>query len=217
MKKILFAFVLCVLIPGCVTSSSLRLNPQALTGQKAVSQEGIDAVVSEKKIRVTVRPSTDTYSSEDRPTLVVSVYSTEEPFDFSTKNIQAFVDGNPHRIFTYNELVADIKEKEEKSIKRAKAMQEEQYRSPGGGAMATNSANKQMQARIQTIEKNTKKSLEDLDATCLKNTRVLPNKECGGHVTIEKIPNPSQSHEIKVIVTVAGEKHEFALNQVKAQ
>lgn len=215
MKKKLFIFVLCVLIQGCATSSTLRLDPQALTGQKEVSQEGVDAVVSEKKVRVTVRPSTDTYSSEDRPTLVVSVYCTEEPFNFSTKNIQVFVDGNPHRVFTYDELVADIKEQEEKSIKRAKAMKEEQYRTPGGGAMAISSANKQMQARIQAIENKTKQTLEDLDSTCLKNIRVLPNKECGGHVTIEKIPNPSQSHEIKVIVTVPDEKHEFLLNQVK--
>jgi len=74
MKKILFTFVLCVLIQGCVTSSTLRLDPQALTGQKEVSQEGVDTVVSEKKVRVTVRSSTDTYSSEDRPTIVVSVY-----------------------------------------------------------------------------------------------------------------------------------------------
>jgi hypothetical protein len=94
-------------------------------------------------------------------------------------------------------------------------MHEAQYSTPGGGAMATDSANKQMQARIRAIEKNTKKSLEDLDATILKNTRVLPNTQYSGHVIIEKIPNPSQSHEIKVIVTVAGEKHEFLLNQVE--
>lgn len=217
MKKMLFAFVLCVLILGCVTSSTLKLDPQALTGQKKISQEGVDAVVSEKKVLVTVRSSTDTYSSEDHPTLVVSVYSTEKPFNFSPKNIEVFVDGNPHRVFTYNELVADVKEQEKAEKKKVEATKEAQYMSGGGGAMGTGNANKQYNTGLLNAEKKAYKALKELRANSLKNVRVVPNKQYSGHVTIEKILNPSQSHEIKVVVTVRGEKHEFLLNQVEVQ
>lgn len=215
MKKMLFAFVLCILILGCVTTSTLRLDSQTLTGQKKVSQEGVDAVVSEKKVVVTVRPSTDTFSSEDRPTLVVGVYCTENPFNFSPNNIEVFVDGNPHRVFTYDELVADIKEQEGVEKKKAETVKQSQYASGAGGGMATGNANKQYNTSLMAAEKRAYNALKELAATGLKNIRVLPNKQYSGHVTIEKIPNTSLSHEIKVIVTVPGEKHEFLLNQVK--
>ena len=80
--------------------------------------------------------------------------------------------------------------------------------------MATTSANFQMNSRLNALEKKTEKSLKDLRANALKDFTVMPNTQYSGHVTIEKIPNPSKSHEIKVIVTVIGEKHEFLLNQV---
>jgi hypothetical protein len=216
MKKMLFAFVLCLLVQGCVTTSMLRLDPQAQTGQKKESQEGVDAIVSEKKVLVTVRPSTNTYSSEDRPTLVVSVYCTEEPFNFSTKNIQVFVDGNPHRVFSYDELVADIREQEKTAKEKAQKMKEAQYMT-GGSSMSTTSANSQYTANLIKIEDNTIKSLKDLDANSLKDIRVLPGKQYSGHVTIEKIPNTSQSHEIKVIVAALDDTHEFLLNQVEVK
>ena len=218
MKKLLFAIVLCVLMIGCVTTSMLRLDPQALTGQKKESQEGISAVVSEKNAVVTVRPSAEPYSSEDRPKLMISVYSPEASFTFSTKNIQAFVDGNPHRVFTYDELVADVKEQEKIAKDKAEKVKEAQYMSGGsGGGMGTNSANKQYTSSLIKIEKDAANALKELNATALKDLRVLPGKQYGGFVTIEKIPNPSQSHEIKVIVTVNNETHEFLLNQVEAE
>ena len=217
MKNIIFAFILCLLIQGCASTLTLKLDPQALNGQKEISQEGAKAVISQKKVDVTIRPSADAYSLEDRPAIVVSVYSMEEPFNFSTGDIQVFVDGNPHRVFTYDELVADIKEQETRSIEKAEGQREADFMTPGGGAMATTSSNKQLDVRINTIQRKTQKSLEDLDSTGLKNIRVLPYNQYSGHVTMEKIPNPAQPHEIKVIVRAAGEEHEFLLNHFKVQ
>jgi hypothetical protein len=218
MKKLFFAFVLCVLMSGCVTISTLRLDPQPLTGQKKVSQEGVSAVVSEKKVTVTVRPSTDTYSSEDRPRLVVGVYSTEGSFTFSTNNIQVFVDGNPHRVFTYDELVADVMHQEKIAKDKAEKLKEAQYMTGGsGGGLSTDNANKQYTTSLYKAEKDARDALKDLNDTALRDLRVLPGKQYTGYVTIEKITNPSQSHEIKVIVTADGEKHEFLLNQVEVK
>jgi hypothetical protein len=212
MKKIIFTFVLCLLIQGCAPTLTYKLDPQVLNGQEQISQEGTKAVISQKKARVAIRPLTDTYSLEDRPAFVISVYATEEPFNFSTENIQVFVDDNRHRVFTYDELVADIKEQERASIKKAEAWKSSQYMD-GGGDFVT----KEYDSRINTIQKKTRNSLENLDATMLRKTTVFPNNWHSGHVTIEKIPNPAQPHKIKVIVTAAGEEHEFLLNYFMVQ
>jgi hypothetical protein len=79
------------------------------------------------------------------------------------------------------------------------------------------SANTRLQANINAIQKKTKKSLKDLDSTILRNIRVLPYNQYSGHVTIEKIPNPTQPHQIKVMVTAAGEEHEFLLDHFKVK
>ena len=211
MKNIIFAFVLCLLIQGCASTLSMfKIDPQALNGQEAISQEGVKAVISQKKARVTIQPSANTYSSEDRPSIVVSVYATKEPFNFSTKDIQVFVDGNPHRVFTYDELVADIKEQERISIQKAEDGKSSQYME-GLGQQATI----QFDAKVYSIQNKTIKSLEDINSNYLRDISILPYNQYSGHVTIEKIPNPTQPHEIRVIVTAAGEGHEFLLSHFK--
>ena len=45
----------------------------------------------------------------------------------------------------------------------------------------------------------------------------IAGTEYSGQVTIETIPNPAETHEIKVIVTVNKETHEFLLNQVEVK
>jgi len=39
----------------------------------------------------------------------------------------------------------------------------------------------------------------------------------GGYVTIAKIPNYAQPHEIKVVILAAGENHEFLLRHFKVE
>ncbi|MCG8345822.1 MAG: hypothetical protein MI685_11795 [Chlorobiales bacterium] len=110
MKILLAVMIVGLLLQGCATTKILTLEPQALDGQQKVIQEGREAIFSPKKALVTIRPGANTYSSDGRPKFVVTVVnSTEEPFDFSTEDIQVFVDGEPHKVFTYDELVADVK------------------------------------------------------------------------------------------------------------
>jgi hypothetical protein len=233
--------------------STLKLVPRALNGQQKIYQEGVEAVISRKKARVSVRPSADTYSSERRPTIVVSVYGTEKPFDFSTEDIKVFVDGNPHRVFTYDELAAEINERHKKRITDLKTRYDMQTRKVGNEGYKSTSSNPQIlspsdnenimgdttkygykydvsdivrggsEAQVdldretRAAEIQTAQALNALDSTMLKKTTVLPNTWHSGYVTMEKIFSPSKLHEIKVIVTVAGEEHEFLLNHIKVQ
>lgn len=93
---------------------TLKLDPAALDGQDEVYLDGIEVVVSSMRAsKVAIAPSVDTYTSQERPTIVVNVWNkTDEPFNFSTEEIQVFCDNKPLKVFTYNELVAETKRKQ---------------------------------------------------------------------------------------------------------
>lgn len=111
MIKILIIAITGLLLQGCV--STYKLDPQVQKGQQEVYQEGVETIISNKKAYIAVRSSTNTYTSENRPTIVVSVLNkTNKSFNFSTENIQVFVDGKAHKVFTYDELVEEIKTKQ---------------------------------------------------------------------------------------------------------
>ena len=204
---------------------------------------------------MTPAASTNTYTSEERPTIVVSVLNgTEEPFNFSTEDIQVFVDGFEHKVFTYDELVEEVKRKEAwatvaaalsgaaESINAANAgysynsgttntyaydnfgNSTYSYGSYSGytydataAQKARDAANAKTQANLQAIQNQADSSLNALSSTMLKKTTVFPQSWHGGYVTIAKISNSEQPHEIKVVVTAAGEEHEFILQQHKVQ
>ena len=216
MKKTIIAFVLCLLIHGCVTTSTLKFDPQALNGQETISKDGVEAVISQKKVRVTVQPTVATYQSTDRPTIAVSVYGGEEAFNFSTEDIQVFVDGNPHRIIPYDELVEEIENREKKKINRLKMENDKRREGAGGSADLAYRVEQEYNSDVADVKREARQSKKALD-TMLKKTTVSPHEEYSGYVTMEKIPNPDQPHEVKVVVRAAGEKHEFLLNHLKVQ
>lgn len=103
-----FLFVLFLFIQGCATT--LQISPLASEDQEAIYQDGVQTLISKKKALVAVRPSATTCTSDERPTFVVSVFNgIDEPFDFSTENIQVEVNGVTQKVFTYDELVAEVK------------------------------------------------------------------------------------------------------------
>lgn len=96
------------LLQGCATT--LKLDPVALDGQQEIFQEGTKTLISAKQSLVAIRPSSTTYQSDKRPTLVVSVLNgRDDQFNFSTEDIEVFANGHSVKIFTYDELVAEIK------------------------------------------------------------------------------------------------------------
>lgn len=253
MNKILMLAIFALFLQGC--ASTLKLDPQALDGQQEVYQEGVEAIISPKKALVAIRPSANTYSSEGRPTIVVTVLNgTDESFNFSTEDMQVFVDEAPHKVFTYDELVAEVKRKQAwaafaaalngaaQSMNAANAgytynsgsynaYAYDNYgnRAYGYGSysgytynaaaaqQAQATANAQTQANMQAIRNQTEQSLSSLSTTMLKKTTVLPQAWHGGYVTIDKISNANQPHEIRVVVTVAGEEHKFLFKHFKVQ
>ena len=64
--------------------------------------DGTEAIVSIKRSVVAVRPSENTYSSEQWPTFVVSVFNgTDNSVVFSTEDITASADNSPLKVFSY--------------------------------------------------------------------------------------------------------------------
>jgi hypothetical protein len=63
----------------------------------------------------------------------------------------------------------------------------------------------------------TAKELAVIDSIMVKKTTVLPDTWYRGYTALEKIPDPAQPHKVKIIVSVAGEQHEFLLNHLKVQ
>lgn len=262
MKNIVFASVLCLLMQGCVSTSTtptapttmtkpttMKLVPKVLNGQKIIVQEDAAEAVSssQKKSSVALRPPPDGYSLEARPMILVSVYGSGKSFDFSTENIQVFVDGKPHGVMTYDELVEEEKQRQANEITAMesryaalsrdsaegayKSTSDPEVFTPGerdnlvgstsqGGytydvssvARGHSQINANMQAEKDAIEMRTQAILATLDQLMLKKTTVSPDKLHGGYVAIKEIPDPAQPHEIKIIVTVAGEEHEFLFN-----
>lgn len=112
MERLLFIGLIFsfLLIQGC--APTLQIDPKAQVGQKEIYEGGIKTVVSKKNAIVAVRPSSETYASSGRPSFIISVYNgTDSDFDFSTSDIMVYVDGISHKVFTYDELVQEVKRK----------------------------------------------------------------------------------------------------------
>ncbi len=173
--------VICFLLYGCSGTKTLTIKPQVLNGQHLVIQDSVDAIFSPKKVLVTVRVGSHTYLSEGRPTFVVTVANSKtEPFEFSTESIQVFVDGKPHKVLTYDELVEDVKSQQ------------------------------------PLVDNNrTDQFISVLDATVLQKKTVFPRSWHSGYITIEKIPDPGDPHDIKVLISIAEEEHEFLFRHVR--
>ncbi|TQV88282.1 hypothetical protein [Aliikangiella coralliicola] len=108
MKKSIILALLLLFQLGC--SSTLLLSPQPYEGQEQIYKEGIQTILSAKNSLVAVRPAFNQYQSNQRPRFVVSVLNgTDTPYDFSVENVRVTVDGFEHKVFTYEELVAEIK------------------------------------------------------------------------------------------------------------
>lgn len=253
MNKPLLIAAIALLLQGC--ASTLRISPRVFDGQKKIYQEGVETVISAKKALVAIRPSTEIYSSENRPTIVVSVQNrTDETFEISSEDVKVFVDGVSHKVFTYEALVAEIKRRQAwaaigaalsgaaESMNAANAgytynsgtYNASAYDNHGNTAygygtfsgysynaaaaqQAQNAANAQTQANMRAIQDQAEQSLAILGSTMLKKTTVLPQAWHGGYITIGKIPNIRQQHEIRVVVTAAGEEHEFLFDHLLVQ
>ena len=110
MKKLIILMFAVGSLQGC--AMTLKLDPVASGKQKEIFQGGIETLVSAKQSLVAIRPSSNSYQSVHRPSLVVSVTNgTDKPYNFGPKNISASINGKFVKVFTYDELVAEVKRK----------------------------------------------------------------------------------------------------------
>ena len=254
MKKLIFIFILCLLIQSYVSAeTTMKLVPEEQKGQKIVKQENAEAIISHKKnSSVALRPPPDGYAPDGRPMILISVYGAGKQYDFSTEDIKVFVDGSPQRILTSDELVKEIKERQTIEVTALKTKYDALSNKTAQGAyvpstsaevatpssskntIGSNSAggyqydlsslsrgqnqiNAEMQSQKDAIDMKTAKELAVIDSIMVKKTTVLPDTWYRGYAALEKIPDPAQPHKVKVIVSVAGEQHEFLLNHLKVQ
>lgn len=107
--------IVCLALSGC--ASTLRVQPVAGPDQQTMYIDGTEAIVSKKRSVVAVRPSSNTYTSEQRPTFIVSVFNgTEKPIVFSTEDITASAAGTLLKVFSYDELVAEVENQRNRAV-----------------------------------------------------------------------------------------------------
>jgi hypothetical protein len=242
MKNMILALSLFFLLQGCATT--LRLDPIASDGQQEIFQEGVKTLFSTKQSLVAIRPSTSTYLSTQRPTMVVSVLNgTETPFNFSTEDIMVFADGQPVRVFSYDELIAEIRTRQAwaaLSVAMSGAAQSmnaanagRTYHSgtyntgygygsysgysynPGAVQQAQAAANAQTIANMNVIKSQTDQALTELSATILKKTTVFPQMLHGGYIKLEYFSDSPSVNNVVVKVNAGGEIHEFKFSHIK--
>ncbi|GEM_PF-3212445 len=73
------------------------------------------------------------------------------------------------------------------------------------------------EAELATLKENTEKSLKTLLSTYHVKTTVPANKWYPGEVKLAKLVEPSKPHEIKIIVNVMGDEHEFLIRSSIAE
>ena len=187
--------------------------------------------------------------------LYISVYGSES-FDFSADDIKVFVDGKPHRIVSYDDLVDEVN-RDQGNMAAAfntkyaaqsnrvadnaiKSSSNPEVFSPSdnpnivgdttkyGYKMDLNSIaqnqsqiNAQKQYRDQVIAQQRQKALIAINKMVLKRTTVPPDTWYGRYIVIdaipESVPESIQPHDVKIMVTAGGEKHEFLLNYSAVQ
>ena len=246
MKKIIYIPIVGILVQGC--GSSYQLDPQIQKGQNEIYISGIETVVSKKKANVTIRSGSKTYSSEDRPQLLVSVTNkTNRPFNFSTENIRVYVDGKPHKVYTYDELVDEVNTEEiwsqvaaglagaARSYNASSSAYKYNYNynyNPYGtysypstsytydyaaSQQARDAARAQTDSDMRDIQNRSAQSLAALESTIVRKTTIQPYSTYGGYVTFENIENKQKKHDVTVLVTAAGQEHKFVFNHFKVK
>ena len=73
-------------------------------------------------------------------------------------------------------------------------------------------AEKQMQSGIEALERKTTEEIKLLNSTfLLRDTTVEPGTWYRGQIKLAKIPDAGKPHTIKLVITLAGEAHQFSV------
>jgi hypothetical protein len=93
----------------CSCASQLRLQALPATGQSIQYLQGLEACVSPGTIGVAVWADPQVYQSSERPTFfILAQNNSDKSIDFSTENISVSIEGQPLKVYTFDELVAEV-------------------------------------------------------------------------------------------------------------
>ena len=85
-------------------------------------------------------------------------------------------------------------------------------------AQATrNTAQANSEARFARLESEGRENLQNLSSTILKKETIFPGAWPGGIVKVELPEVVEQPQDIRLVVTVVGERHEFKFTQEKVE
>ena len=92
---------------------AVRTEPQLLAGQERVYRDGVPIVTSRKGFTLAMSPLTVARPSRDRPSFYLSLLNTSaSAIELDSTNVTAALDGRSVRIFTADEIVADLNSKQ---------------------------------------------------------------------------------------------------------
>jgi hypothetical protein len=105
-----------LLLGGCASTEHISLI--AGPSEQSLTRDGIPTLVSNKRQVVMVRPVASTIRRGQRPAFVVAVYNrSNRPIEFRVSNITAaetaLTDRSAIHVFTYDELTAEIRRKQD--------------------------------------------------------------------------------------------------------
>lgn len=220
---------------------SFRVQSMVATDQHTAYNDGTEAIISKKETSIiAMRPRIETYQPDYQPSLqfVVSVYNgSGKPIVFSTENVSASVADTQIKVFSYEEIVAQI-EAQRRSMALSAALlgasqmvnarsagtqyQYGTYNTGGGGtgtyygysynpaavAQAQAMANMQTMQNINVINSSANGALSEANNTLLKKQTVPNNVWYGGQITLGKLPLTASSKELTINLKVSFENEE---------
>jgi len=234
-----------LLLSGCATA--VKLSPQGLNSKHVIYNEGNQLFVSQKQNVIALGIVSYKYIvAGDRADFIVILDNNEDrAFDFSTENISAYCKEKRLKVYTYEELVAEI-EAQRRGAKIAAILGAvsgtfqattagQQYHygtytsgygqhgtysgysyNPAAAMQAQATVNQQTSQNMAMIEQNYKSSMHEIGNTILKRTTVLPKTRFGGVIKIE-IPKEFKDEYVFIEVRANDERHtfQFSISKLK--
>lgn len=234
----------CWLSVGCATH--YKVNLDTAEGQKSINANKTHYIASEKQAYVAVAAPNQVFSSRDRlPLLITVINPTKRPLMLNTDNIKAYVDGKPHKIYSFQELSKELFAASRKNVEdyaednhiiqdygdiedRELAQQTGDYWvSPDGALDRLYSEEWDEFDRLLRSEEHSKFSSEtfasagDASKVLRKNllTRgpIRPSHGKRGYIILDGLKATDTVQDIKLVISIKGDDHEFSAKVKKVQ
>jgi hypothetical protein len=236
--KILLTLLALSVLSGCASTVKISALPGNDTEQ--IFRAGIPSLMSKKKHVVMISPEAMTRPNSSRPTFILSVTNlTDKSIEVDTTSVTASLDGKSLKVFTFDEVQAEIKRRQAISaalvafggaLQASAAQQQASYSQYGGqyntgaysgtyqgwsynpaaGQAAANAVNMQTQQNLSSIRQSGESALREAASNLLQRTTLLPGKSYGGKVVFANVSVEKEGgRELIIDVDLRDEVHSF--------